>query len=106
MAKNPLEVNLSRCSLEKVPKYLFLNQELAAVNLSHNRLREMAEDDPEPSGCINDLHRFSSLKVLSLANNALSYFPESLCNILTLRELDLSCNQIRVVPQEIQRMKG
>ena len=99
-------MNLSRCSLEKVPKYLFLNQDLAAINLSHNRLREMAEDDPEPSGSINDLHQFSQLRVLSLANNALSYFPKSLCSIPTLRELDLSCNQIRVIPQEIQRLKG
>ena len=106
VSKNPAEANLSHCSLEKVPKYLFLNEDLAALNLSHNCMQESNEEShrPLPLGWINDLSHFSHLRILSLSNNGLTYFPLSLCKISTLTELDLSCNAIQWIPQEVQQL--
>ena len=106
VSKNPAEANLSHCSLERVPKYLFLNEDLAALNLSHNCMQESCEEShrPLPLGWISDLHHFSQLRVLSLSNNGLTYFPLSICKISTLSELDLSCNAIQWIPQEVQQL--
>jgi PH domain/leucine-rich repeat-containing protein phosphatase len=108
VTKHPLEANLSRCSLNQLPKYLFLNKNLAALNLSHNFMLEMVEAPRllKAQGWINDIQRFSSLKVLSLSDNNLIHFPVSVCNIVTLTELDLSCNKIKVVPQDIQKLRS
>lgn len=69
---------------------------------------ELVEDASvsyQPEGWINDIYRFSNLKILSLSDNNLVHFPVSVCNIVTLSELDLSCNKIRVIPQDIQKLK-
>ena len=108
VTKHPLEADLSRCSLNCLPKYLFLNKNLAALNLSHNFMLERVEDatvSPQPEGWINDIYRFANLKILSLSDNNLVHFPVPVCNIVTLSELDLSCNRIRVIPQDIQKLK-
>ena len=105
---HPLEVNLSRCSLDQVPQYLFLNKDLAALNLSHNFMYEVEDalpGRPKELGFINDLHHFRSLKILSLSDNKLFHFPPSVCSIPTLTELDLSCNRIAAVPKEIKNLK-
>ena len=102
---HPLEANLSRCSLDQIPKYLFLNKYLAALNLSHNYMFEGSKDSPEDIGFINDLHMFNRLRILSLSDNNLSHFPVSVCNIVTISELDLSCNRIAIIPKEIQQLK-
>ena len=39
VSKHPLEANLSGNSLERVPKYLFLNYYLVALNLSRNYMK-------------------------------------------------------------------
>ena len=39
VSKHPLEANLSGNSLERVPKYLFLNYYLVALNLSRNFMK-------------------------------------------------------------------
>ena len=108
VTKHPLEADLSRYSLNCLPKYLFLNKNLAALNLSHNFMLERVEDatvSPQPEGWINDIYRFANLKILSLSDNNLVHFPVPVCNIVTLLELDLSCNRIRVIPQDIQKLK-
>ena len=108
VTKHPLEANLSHCSLNRLPKYLFLNKNLAALNMSHNFMLEVVEapSTTQPKGWINDIFRFSHLRVLSLSNNNLVHFPVSVGNVMTLSELDLSCNKIRVIPDDIQRLKG
>ena len=85
---------------------------MTAINLSHNFMVEAikeADDDKDSRdvieqgiGWIDDLALFRNLTSLSLSNNDLDQFPVSLCNIASLEELDLSCNSIEVVPQEIQ----
>lgn len=44
------------------------------------------------------LRRFSQLKSLNLSHNRLGVFPECVCEILTLTELNLSCNNLKTVP--------
>ena len=77
------------------------------MNMSHNYMLEVVESPQYPSeeGWINDIQRFSHLKILSLSDNNLVHFPVSVCNIVTLAELDLSCNRIKVIPQDIQRLR-
>ena len=65
-----------------------------------------APSTTQPKGWINDIFRFFHLRVLSLSNNNLVHFPVSVGNVMTLSELDLSCNKIRVIPDDIQRLKG
>ena len=85
---------------------------MTAINLSHNFMVEAIEEAKRESdgrelieqdiGWIDDLSLFHNLASLSLSNNDFYQFPVSLCRISTLEELDLSCNSIEVVPQEIQ----
>ncbi len=56
---------------------------------------------PRTIGWIEDLSIFQKLVSLSLSDNCLEQFPSSLCKISGLRELDLSCNAIKTIPQEI-----
>ena len=39
VSKHPLEANLAGYSLEKVPKYFFLNSNLVGINLAHNYMQ-------------------------------------------------------------------
>ena len=55
-------------------------------------------------GWISDLAIFHRLVSLSLSDNDLGRFPVSVCAISTLQELDLSCNRIKILPQEVQHM--
>lgn len=107
VSMHPLEANLSRCNLDQVPQYLFLNKDLGAINLSHNFMYELEEtpNRPKELGFINDLYNFRCLKILSLSDNNLFHFPPSVCNIHTLTELDLSCNRIATVPKEIKNLR-
>ena len=59
---------------------------------------------PRTIGWIADLYLFRHLVSLSLSDNCLDQFPLSLCNLKTLQELDISSNNLRGVPQEIQNL--
>ncbi|MBN3306300.1 PHLP2 phosphatase, partial [Amia calva] len=93
-------VDLSCYSLEEVPEYLFYSQDITHLNLRHNFLRL------EGPGGLHRLNRFSQLKTLNVSHNRLGFFPESICEILTLTELNLSCNGIHTAPAQIGNLKG
>ncbi|XP_006641403.3 PH domain leucine-rich repeat-containing protein phosphatase 2 [Lepisosteus oculatus] len=93
-------VDLSCYSLEEVPVYLFYSQDITHFNLRHNFLRL------EGPGGLHSLNRFSQLKSLNISHNRLGFFPESICEILTLTELNLSCNGIHSVPVQIGNLQG
>lgn len=59
---------------------------------------------PKTIGWIDDIPIFRRLVSLSLSDNQLDQFPQSLCNIVSLRELDISCNSIKKLPQEMEMM--
>lgn len=49
--------------------------------------------------------RFSQLKSLNLSHNRLGVFPECVCEILTLTELNLSCNSLQTIPVQIGNLQ-
>lgn len=49
--------------------------------------------------------RFSQLKSLNLSHNRLGSFPECVCEILTLTELNISCNNLHSVPAQIGNLQ-
>lgn len=51
------------------------------------------------------LCRFSQLKSLNLSHNRLGVFPECVCEIPTLTELNLSCNNLKNVPVMIGNLQ-
>ncbi|KAF5898874.1 PH domain leucine-rich repeat protein phosphatase 1-like, partial [Clarias magur] len=79
-------VDLSCCSLEKLPPNLLYSHDLTHLNLKHNFL--------PADGSLQQLQRFSRLRSLNLSNNQLGTFPLALSSISTLTELNLSCNCI------------
>ncbi|XP_033896202.3 PH domain leucine-rich repeat-containing protein phosphatase 2-like [Acipenser ruthenus] len=91
-------VDLSCYSLEEVPECLFYSQDITHLNLRNNFMK------PDRTGGLHSLNRFSQIKSLNLSHNRLGSFPESLCEILTLTELNLSCNGIRSLPAQIENL--
>ncbi|XP_060731146.1 PH domain leucine-rich repeat-containing protein phosphatase 1 [Tachysurus vachellii] len=79
-------VDLSCCSLEKLPPNLLYSHDLTHLNLKHNFL--------PADNSLKQLQRFSRLRSLNLSNNQLGSFPLALSSISTLTELNLSCNCI------------
>lgn len=49
--------------------------------------------------------RFSQLKSLNLSHNRLGVFPECVCEVLTLTELNLSCNSLQTIPVQIGNLQ-
>ncbi|XP_062850475.1 PH domain leucine-rich repeat-containing protein phosphatase 1 [Trichomycterus rosablanca] len=89
-------VDLSCCSLEKLPPNLLYSHDLTHLNLKHNFLP--ADHSLQP------LQRFSRLKSLNLSNNQLGTFPLALSSISTLTELNLSCNCLSTLHPSVGNM--
>ena len=111
VSKRPNEASFNACSLSKVPKYLFYNNELSVLSMDSNFLRERppnmtrADIKADSPGYINDLAKFTRLNVLSLAVNNLHSFPTSLCNVTSLVDLNLSGNRMQTLPPEICQLQ-
>lgn len=111
VSKRPNEASFNACSLSKVPKYLFYNNELSMLSMDNNFLRERppnmtkADIKADSLGYIDDLAKFTRLNVLSLAVNNLCSFPMSLCNITSLVDLNLSSNRLQTLPPEICQLQ-
>uniref|UniRef100_A0A8C1BHI8 protein-serine/threonine phosphatase n=1 Tax=Cyprinus carpio carpio TaxID=630221 RepID=A0A8C1BHI8_CYPCA len=82
-------VDLSCCSLEKLPPNLLYSQDLTHLNLKHNFL---------------PADQFSRLRSLNLSHNHLGSFPLPICSISSLTEVNLSCNRLTSVPPDVASM--
>ncbi|XP_073777896.1 PH domain leucine-rich repeat-containing protein phosphatase 1 isoform X1 [Danio rerio] len=91
-------VDLSCCSLEKLPPNLLFSQDLTHLNLKHNFL--------PADQTLLQLQRFSRLRSLNLSNNQLCSFPQALCSISSLSEVNLSCNRLRSISPDIARISS
>lgn len=101
----PTAADLSNWHLEYLPENIFINDQLAMLNLHHNTLKQRPTvDGLDMIGWIEDLTRFSCLRSLNLADNHLETFPPSLCSISTLMELNMANNQLTEIPPEIQQL--
>ncbi|XP_059420178.1 PH domain leucine-rich repeat-containing protein phosphatase 1 [Carassius carassius] len=89
-------VDLSCCSLEKLPPHLLYSQDLTHLNLKHNFL--------PADQTLLQLQRFSRLRSLNLSHNHLGSFPLHICSISSLTELNLSCNLLTCVPPDVANM--
>lgn len=89
-------VDLSCCSLEKLPPNLLYSQDLTHLNLKHNFL--------PADQTLLQLQRFSRLRSLNLSNNQLGSFPLPICFISTLTEVNLSCNHLTSIHPDVGNM--
>ncbi|KAA0718488.1 PH domain leucine-rich repeat protein phosphatase 1 [Triplophysa tibetana] len=89
-------VDLSCCSLEKLPPNLLYSQDLTHLNLKHNFL--------PADQTLLQLQRFSRLRSLNLSNNQLGGFPLHICSISTLTEVNLSCNHLTSIHPDVGNM--
>ncbi|XP_016384469.1 PH domain leucine-rich repeat-containing protein phosphatase 1-like [Sinocyclocheilus rhinocerous] len=89
-------VDLSCCSLEKLPSNLLYSQDLTHLNLKHNFL--------PADQTLLQLQRFSRLRSLNLSHNQLGSFPLPICSISTLTEVNLSCNLLTSIHPDLANM--
>ncbi|XP_016308098.1 PH domain leucine-rich repeat-containing protein phosphatase 1, partial [Sinocyclocheilus anshuiensis] len=89
-------VDLSCCSLEKLPSNLLYSQDLTHLNLKHNFL--------PADQTLLQLQRFSRLRSLNLSHNQLRSFPLHICSISTLTEVNLSCNLLTSIHPDLANM--
>lgn len=110
-------LDLSQCELHQVPDRWNLPQ-LKRLNLSHNRLTDFPEDTMlEGLTELQELNMYgnkvsdiivpqnprllSKLEVLNLGYNDLSYLPEDLDNIKSLRTLKVMHNLLEKIPMRV-----
>ncbi|XP_059164436.1 uncharacterized protein LOC131947287 isoform X2 [Physella acuta] len=104
-AKLPSRADLSNCHLEFLPETVFINSDLDTLILRHNALKERPiEEDIYTIGWLDDLPRFTGLRSLNLADNQLTSFPASLCQIRSLMELNLASNKLDEIPAQIAEL--
>ena len=97
----PNEADLSCCSLERIPKHIFLISNLSVLNLCQNFMKERPILEEQTIGYIDDLNCFSHLRTLLLADNSLESLPLAIYHITSLTELDVSRNQLKELPAGI-----
>ncbi|XP_077442109.1 malignant fibrous histiocytoma-amplified sequence 1 homolog [Vanacampus margaritifer] len=85
---------LRRNHFATVPCAVFDLRQLVELDLSHNRLRGVAEG----------LGRLSALKKLSVSHNNIQQLPERIAALELLEELDVSFNDLREVPASFCRL--
>ncbi|KAK3546624.1 hypothetical protein QTP70_031306 [Hemibagrus guttatus] len=88
-------VDLSCCSLEKLPPNLLYSHDLTHLNLKHNFL---------PAD--NSLQQLQSLQTLLLDGNMLSSLPAELGSLQRLCYLGLSFNEFSGVPAVLERLSA
>ncbi|XP_019728298.1 malignant fibrous histiocytoma-amplified sequence 1 homolog isoform X2 [Hippocampus comes] len=79
---------LRRNHFSTVPCAVFELRQLVELDLSHNRLRAVAEG----------LGRLSTLKKLSVSHNSIQQLPEHIAALEFLEELDVSFNDLHDMP--------
>uniref|UniRef100_A0A0N4Z6F1 PPM-type phosphatase domain-containing protein n=1 Tax=Parastrongyloides trichosuri TaxID=131310 RepID=A0A0N4Z6F1_PARTI len=103
--------DLSDRYLVYLPEYLFAtgkNRNIVNINLRRNSLVTRSHDGNNNImiGYVDDLVRFTSLKYLNLSSNCLRFFPMALCQMVSLIELDISGNQINIIPNGIRHLRN
>ncbi|XP_066268040.1 malignant fibrous histiocytoma-amplified sequence 1 homolog [Branchiostoma lanceolatum] len=88
-------LNISANMLKELPSHLFCLPKLIMIDASNNQITSVSALRKGDS---------SVVAVIFLVENGLSDFPEALIDMETLRNVDLSNNEIKVIPQTIMAM--
>ncbi|KAI0237313.1 Leucine-rich repeat serine/threonine-protein kinase 1 [Lamellibrachia satsuma] len=104
-------LDLSNNQLEVLPPQLALCANLVVLRLAQNRLRtfpapwccplrelDLSENFLMSLACSLEDYWGQSLKKLRLTHNILQEISQSVCRLASLKELDLSCNKLRCLP--------
>jgi Leucine-rich repeat (LRR) protein len=86
------QIRLEGNYLQKIPKTLFVSDNLNSVNLSRNKLKRIR------------VMKNIRVKEVDLSHNLFTSIPRSLRKFKSLKRLDLSGNQIRRIPRFILKM--
>ena len=89
-----LDISSNALSLFAEDETLIL-PELRSLNVSQNRLQTLP-----------NLSRWTSLTTLSAANNALVAFPDGMASLRSLRNVDLSSNNIKKLVDDLANMEN
>uniref|UniRef100_A0A3Q0R830 Leucine rich repeats and calponin homology domain containing 1 n=1 Tax=Amphilophus citrinellus TaxID=61819 RepID=A0A3Q0R830_AMPCI len=88
-------LNLYHNCIRTIPDSIISLQSLTSLNLSRNQLGSLP-------ACLCGL----PLRVLNASNNKLVSLPETIGQLQSLMELDISCNEITALPRHIGRLKA
>ncbi|CAI5670488.1 leucine-rich repeat and calponin homology domain-containing protein 1 isoform X3 [Oreochromis aureus] len=88
-------LNLYHNCIRSIPDSIISLQSLTSLNLSRNQLGSLP-------ACLCGL----PLRVLNASNNKLVSLPETIGQLQSLMELDISCNEITALPRHIGRLKA
>ncbi|XP_041856837.1 leucine-rich repeat and calponin homology domain-containing protein 1 isoform X6 [Melanotaenia boesemani] len=88
-------LNLYHNCIRTIPDSIITLQSLTSLNLSRNQLGSLP-------ACLCGL----PLRVLNASNNKLVSLPETIGQLQSLMELDISCNEITALPRHIGRLKA
>ncbi|PAA54967.1 hypothetical protein BOX15_Mlig033276g2, partial [Macrostomum lignano] len=123
-SRSLMVLNLSHNRIEQVPVDLFVNcTDLMYLDLSHNALQQIPaqlrrcinlrklvlSQNPEMSHSqLRSIMALKQLEMLHLANTGrtLNNFPESLEKLSRLVDLDLSSNDLPVVPEALYQLRS
>ena len=122
-AKTILVLNLGHNQIHSIPNYVFINlTDLVYLDLSSNRLEMLPpqlrrlvhlktlilNDNPLLHAQLRQLPALVSLEVLHLSNTqrTITNIPHGIENLHNLKDLDLSCNNLAIVPDHIYRIKS
>jgi Leucine-rich repeat (LRR) protein len=121
-AKSILVLNLGYNKIINVPNHLFINlTDLVYLDLSNNKLEMLPpqlrrlvhlktlilNDNPLMHAQLRQLPALVSLESLHLQNTqrTLANIPQGLENLPHLKELDLSCNNLNIIPDTVYKIK-
>uniref|UniRef100_A0A8P4PWF5 Calponin-homology (CH) domain-containing protein n=1 Tax=Dicentrarchus labrax TaxID=13489 RepID=A0A8P4PWF5_DICLA len=88
-------LNMYHNCIRTIPDTIISLQSLTSLNLSRNQLGSLP-------ACLCGL----PLRVLNASNNKLVSLPETIGQLHSLMELDISCNEITALPRHIGRLKA
>ncbi|CAH7670498.1 expressed protein [Phakopsora pachyrhizi] len=97
----PIQSSLSRQSISRVrsaPSVSFAPSQSVTLYLSNNYISSASN--------LERLCNFKGLQVLTLRANQLTELPESIGDLISLTQLNISYNQLRFLPSSVLRLKS
>ncbi|KAK0535094.1 cysteinyl-tRNA synthetase [Tilletia horrida] len=115
---NLRSIRLSNLALKRIPQSLRQSETLTYIDVSNNRIPDLSHIALDSAAELLSFKiqnnrlaelpsyfaRIETLKYLNISNNRFETFPQVLCEMPFLVDLDVSFNAISSLPQEIGKM--